>query len=1225
MSSRFFPWLFPVLLMSSASGQWSADSAPTRTTSDHGKRVIGYVTQWDAWKTTDAGQPKQGFLNHLNLDYTQYTHLNFSFFGVAHDGSLHSGDYRNKSIYQAGAIQDPAPLFHGDIYSSWDYYLLWGELSPQWNFTTDVLAAGFVSEGGGWRHTPTGLTGPMPVPYKPPGNAPGILELAHSKGVKVMASTGGWSMCRHFPEMAADPVKRARFVADCQKLITLGFDGIDFDWEYPGPFSGMNFTGSGVDFANFLTLITELRAAIGPDKEITSAMSASPAKLAGFDWPAVSAILDSINLMTYDFEGGWSDHAGHNAALFPVPGQEATTFACATTVEYLSGLGVPRSKLSLGIPFYGRGVICDGPAALGAPTVKVAKTIQPDGPIITAADFPSWEPFDATPTYQRITQLMSDGWTRHWDDVSKVPYLTKGNSFLSYDDSHSVGEKAAYVRQQDLGGVIVWTAFGDLRAGALSPATSKLPFSPATDAPLINVVNSVLAGDAVPADGTEGPAPASGPSHGLNTLPARPLVVGYVNGLRDANGNNQVIADYPTALAEANLEAFDVLIAAFVKPNADGTVTTDLGATAQLLPAVVAEGHQLGKSVVCSVGGAFPAELAVSFAAIAASPQLRQDFADNLVAFLETHDLDGVDIDYEFPANAGAARSDFTSLMQTIHATVKAADPRYIVMFGSGPGWYLGGFDFDTLGDHCDFFFYFGYDWKNPHNGPLTKPGSTQWTNANDQLPEASVKGGVDYVIGKGFPADKIIVGLPFYGSNNQSWSSVRDLWAADPAAYPLDPASKESQIGGAWFTTPPGLKAKMDGLLDPGTSVLSGSETVRGVGCWEIGHEHASHPDLSTAFAEWIAGAAAGPPTVSIAPATTPEGNTGTTSLNFLVTLSHQADVAVNVDFATGDGTAVAPGDYSALGDTLVIPPGDTSGTVAIEIVGELAVEADETFTVTLSNPVNATLGTAVATGTVVNDDSNGPGPDEGWTNHSPPPVISLTMEVVDDWGSGFQGRLHMTNLSGSDLETWSIQFDAPWSVSSMSNGIHGGQAGPTHTVSNPGWAGVLADGATAVVDFIGAGTPSDPGALRLDGQPVGAGGQAYSDWAAGHGLAADSQMLDPNHNRHVNLMEYLYGNDPLSAAGEIQLGEIRELDVSGVTAPYFCTVVPISTDASEAEYRVITADNPAFLPSHLMVLHALVDFGAGRRQAIWRSLAPITGQPTGFARVEVRMRGGP
>ena len=106
---------------------------------------------------------------------------------------------------------------------------------------------------------------------------------------------------------------------------------------------------------------------------------------------------------------------------------------------------------------------------------------------------------------------MANGGPHHWDNITKVPYLTKGTSFLSYDDSRSIGYKAAYVRDQQLGGVIVWTAFGDLRAGAITNPSGKLPFSPTADAPLINVVNSVLAGDPLPADGTEGPAPASGP------------------------------------------------------------------------------------------------------------------------------------------------------------------------------------------------------------------------------------------------------------------------------------------------------------------------------------------------------------------------------------------------------------------------------------------------------------------------------------------------------------------------------------------------------------------------------------------------------------------------------------------------------------------------------------------------------------------------------------------
>ena len=52
----------------------------TATTSNHSKQVIGYITNWDAWKAAPAGLPEAGALTHLNIDYSNYTVLNFSFF-----------------------------------------------------------------------------------------------------------------------------------------------------------------------------------------------------------------------------------------------------------------------------------------------------------------------------------------------------------------------------------------------------------------------------------------------------------------------------------------------------------------------------------------------------------------------------------------------------------------------------------------------------------------------------------------------------------------------------------------------------------------------------------------------------------------------------------------------------------------------------------------------------------------------------------------------------------------------------------------------------------------------------------------------------------------------------------------------------------------------------------------------------------------------------------------
>jgi hypothetical protein len=100
-------------------------------------------------------------------------------------------------------------------------------------------------------------------------------------------------------------------------------------------------------------------------------------------------------------------------------------------------------------------------------------------------------------------------------------------------------------------------------------------------------------------------------------------------------------------------------------------------------------------------------------------------------------------------------------------------------------------------------------------------------------------------------------------------------------------------------------------------------------------------------------------------------EGNTGTSVLNFNVLLSAPNKEPVTVNFATSDGTATAGVDYVARTGTLTIPANATSAQLAITINGELVVEGNETFVVTLSAPTGATLAGSVATGTINNDDS--------------------------------------------------------------------------------------------------------------------------------------------------------------------------------------------------------------------------------------------------------------
>ncbi|WP_438712579.1 Ig-like domain-containing protein [Aquimarina muelleri] len=562
------------------------------TTANHQKQIIGYITNWDAWKDSKAGVPGAGALTHLNIDYSKYTILNYSFFGVARDGSLHSGDHRNKNIYQQGVSQEPADLFFTDLYSSWDLHILFGELEYVNYVNADIKARaeaqGFQVEVGAstWTHPVWGLSGGLPLPLKKENGAKGLLDLAHEKGVKVMASIGGWSMCKHFPEMAADAVKRAKFIEDCKKLIAIGFDGIDLDWEYPGPFSGMNFTGSQADFANFESLLQEIRTAIGPTKLITSAMAADPRKLDGFNWAGVVANMDYFNMMTYDYNGGWSGKAGHNAPVYPYTGAEVPFFNWQSTLEKLIEVGVPTSKICFGAPFYGRGVVTEAAADLNGKTVKRSETVQPDGPIETAADYTNWpkEVYDGTPNYFFIKQKAlspNSGWTRKWDNEAKVPYLVKGNYFLSYDDEESIAIKAQFINDNNLAGTIVWTVYGDLEFGG-SPTSfgRKLKRWSDMKSPLVNKMNEVFAngGNVLPVASITAPA--------NNASFAEGSTIAITANASDSDGTVDKVEFYngTTLLGEdttapyeyswANVPAGNYILTVRATDNKNGTTTS---------------------------------------------------------------------------------------------------------------------------------------------------------------------------------------------------------------------------------------------------------------------------------------------------------------------------------------------------------------------------------------------------------------------------------------------------------------------------------------------------------------------------------------------------------------------------------------------------------------------------------------------------------------------------
>lgn len=329
---------------------------------------------------------------------------------------------------------------------------------------------------------------------------------------------------------------------------------------------------------------------------------------------------------------------------------------------------------------------------------------------------------------------------------------------------------------------------------------------------------------------------------GLSTLRPTGLSVGYLNAIRSGVGTTS------QNIAALNYEAMDIISLAFTLLNADGSFDFTYGNADVYRPYLITNAHARSCAVLMSVVG--------DFQTVTASADLREQAATNIANALITYGFDGVDFDWEWP-NTTVERDNFTAFMRAVYATVKARSPEYIVCFVQGPGYWLAGTDWAAVNAYSDLCFMIAYDWKNPANGPIRKPGSVQYLGLNGGTIEAAAKGAVDYAIGHGYPEIKIVVGLPFYSSDNRSWIAGSGLWATNRLGFlnATDPDALEVNIDGGWWTTPDNVKQKMSALLDPRTTVLNGGRIVRGIGFWEIGHESLANPELSNAIKDWRAG----------------------------------------------------------------------------------------------------------------------------------------------------------------------------------------------------------------------------------------------------------------------------------------------------------------------------------------------------------------------------------
>lgn len=146
--------------------------------------------------------------------------------------------------------------------------------------------------------------------------------------------------------------------------------------------------------------------------------------------------------------------------------------------------------------------------------------------------------------------------------------------------------------------------------------------------------------------------------------------------------------------------------------------------------------------------------------------------------------------------------------------------------------------------------------------------------------------------------------------------------------------------------------------------------------------------------------------PAVSVSDTSVVEGDSGTSTMAFTVTLSKPAAEAVSVSYSTSNGSATAAeSDYVPAVGTLTFAAGETSKTINVTVNGDTLIETDEYLTLSLSAPVQATISRGTATGTIVNDD----------IDQAPAelPTVSIADLSVDEGNGEHAHFMFMVSLS--------------------------------------------------------------------------------------------------------------------------------------------------------------------------------------------------------------------
>ncbi|SFN59098.1 glycoside hydrolase family 18 protein [Salegentibacter flavus] len=270
--------------------------------------------------------------------------------------------------------------------------------------------------------------------------------------LKILISVGGWAWSGGFSEAVATKTARERFAnSGISFLQKHKIDGIDLDWEYPGQ-PGAGNAHAPEDKQNFtfvLKLFRKKLDSLGKVDQrnylLTIATAANQEYLDHVELSKIHPYLDFINIMSYDYQGGWNDSTSHHTNLYisetdPDNYKQSTQTAVKEHLE----AGAPSEKIIVGVAFYGRGWHETENKNFGLHQRAFGNAFSIN--------------------YREIKDSLKTGkYKRYWDEAAKAPFLWSEatGTFITYDDLASIRAKAKFIKDNELGGAMFWQYHGD--------------------------------------------------------------------------------------------------------------------------------------------------------------------------------------------------------------------------------------------------------------------------------------------------------------------------------------------------------------------------------------------------------------------------------------------------------------------------------------------------------------------------------------------------------------------------------------------------------------------------------------------------------------------------------------------------------------------------------------------------------------------------------------------